>query len=754
MATELAKAYVQIVPSARGIDGSIEKVLKGESESAGASAGLGIASKIKGAIAAAGIGAAIAKTVKASLEAGGALQQSFGGLETLYGDAAQAAKDYAYEAAQAGISANDYAEQAVSFGAGLKQAFGGDTQKAVEAANTAILDMADNAAKMGTPLENIQNAYQGFAKSNYTMLDNLKLGYGGTKEEMERLLADAEKFSGVKYDISNLGDVYQAIHVVQEQLGLAGVAADEAKETLSGSFGAMKASAENLLANMALGENIKPQLTNLATSTKNFLVGNLLPMIGNILKSVPTIFSTIFELAVDAITSVNWIEAGHSLINKIRDGVTALSDQIPTKLQEIGESAKEFFANIDWKQVGSDVIGLIKDGANLLFNDIPNLLLNIGNAAFDFFKGVNWKQVGQDAIDLIGSGIQFLVNNIPNAIQSIANTALTLFKNSEWIQAGVAIIKKITSGIVMLVSQIPTKIKEIGNTAINWVKGLDWIQTGTAFIKKIVSGIVMLVNNIPTKLKEIGNTAIEWIKGLHWLRTGRTIINTIVDGIKELVESIPTKIKEIGTSAIAGFKELKWLRAGRTIINKIVDGIKELITSIPDKLKEIASNAKKAFTDIEWGQVGKDIVNGIANGIKSIPGTLASAAKSAAKSALDAAKSALGIKSPSRVFRDQVGKMMALGMAEGFEDNIPTKAMIGDIAKAENAISMAVPKMSYSLNAQPADSPMVMLDALVSAVLDGNKQIAEGVQNGISNMKMVANNREYGRFIADLGFVR
>jgi hypothetical protein len=165
MATELGKAYVQIIPSAQGISGSIEKAIGGEATSAGKSAGLDLVGALKGAIAAAGIGVAIKET----LDAGGALQQSFGGLDTIYGEASEAAKKYAYEAQQAGISANDYAEQAVSFGASLKQAFEGDTTKAVEAANTAIMDMADNAAKMGTPIENIQNAYSGFAKQNYTI---------------------------------------------------------------------------------------------------------------------------------------------------------------------------------------------------------------------------------------------------------------------------------------------------------------------------------------------------------------------------------------------------------------------------------------------------------------------------------------------------------------------------------------------------------------------------------------------------------
>lgn len=175
MATELGKAYVQIIPSAKGISGAISSELSGSTMSnIGKSAGVSIAGAMTGAIVAAGVGAAISK----SLEAGGALQQSFGGLETIYGDAAGAAKEYAAAAAEAGISANTYAEQAVSFGASLKQAYGGDTKQAIEAANTAILDMADNSAKMGTDIMSVQNAYQGFAKQNYAMLDNLKLGYG------------------------------------------------------------------------------------------------------------------------------------------------------------------------------------------------------------------------------------------------------------------------------------------------------------------------------------------------------------------------------------------------------------------------------------------------------------------------------------------------------------------------------------------------------------------------------------------------
>lgn len=307
MATELGKAYVQIIPSAKGIGGAISKELDGEAGSAGKSAGLNIAGALKGAIAAAGIGTAL----KSALEAGGNLQQSFGGIETLYGDAADAAKKYAVEAAQAGISANTYAEQAVSFGAALKSAFSGDTAKAAEAANTAIMDMADNAAKMGTPIENIQTAYQGFAKGQYQLLDNLKIGYGGTKTEMQRLLADASKLSGVEYNIDNLGDVYDAIHVIQQDLGLTGVAAAEASTTFTGSFEAMKAAGENLMASLALGQDLGPSLDALGQTVSAFVFNNLFPMIQNIIASIPSLLGGISDFIVKAIPSVMQLSLIH-----------------------------------------------------------------------------------------------------------------------------------------------------------------------------------------------------------------------------------------------------------------------------------------------------------------------------------------------------------------------------------------------------------------------------------------------------------
>ena len=241
------------------------------------------------------LGSAIKGVFATALDEGAKLQQSFGGVDTLYTTAAGSVKQYANAAASAGISANTYAEQAVSFGASLKQALGGDAVKAAQMADKAIMAMADNSAKMGTDIGSIQQTFQGFAKQNYTMLDNLKLGYGGTKEEMQRLLKDASKLEramGKKFDINNFADIVEAIDLVQQELGVAGVAAQEAQTTFSGSFAAMKASASNFLANLTLGEDIGPSLKALISSTSTFLLGNFLPMVGNIMRQLPQAVET------------------------------------------------------------------------------------------------------------------------------------------------------------------------------------------------------------------------------------------------------------------------------------------------------------------------------------------------------------------------------------------------------------------------------------------------------------------------------
>lgn len=255
--TKLADAYVQIIPVSEGITERIRQLfgdLPEEGEKTGKETGRSLADNIKRAVAAAGLTTAVGKIIKSSFSEGAALEQSLGGVETLFKKHADTVKKNAQEAYRtAGLSANEYMENVTSFSASLLSSLSGDTKQAAKVADMAMIDMSDNANKFGTDMQSIQNAYQGFAKQNYTMLDNLKLGYGGTKEEMERLLADAEKLSGHKYDISSLSDVYNAIHDIQGELDITGTTAKEASTTFSGSFGSMKAAAKNFLGVMTAG---------------------------------------------------------------------------------------------------------------------------------------------------------------------------------------------------------------------------------------------------------------------------------------------------------------------------------------------------------------------------------------------------------------------------------------------------------------------------------------------------------------------
>lgn len=481
MATDLGQAYVQIVPKATGISKQISNLVTPGSKAAGASAGSNIAGGIKKAIVAAGIGAAVVGVVKGAITEGGKLQQSYGGLETIYGDAAGAAKNYAAEAAKAGISANDYAEQAVSFGASLKQAFGGDTTKAVEAANTAIMDMTDNAAKMGTPIENIQNAYQGFAKQNYTMLDNLKLGYGGTKSEMERLLADAEKISGVKYDISNLGDVYSAIHVVQGELGLTGVAAQEASETFEGSFNAMKANAKNLLADLALGNDVTPSLQNLVKSINDFLINNMLPMVVNVIKALPAAITTVIQeglpTLLQAITT-----ALPQILEAIRTGIPMITNALITMLPVLIDTVTQII--------------------NMLVQYLPVFLPLIIQAGLQLFTALvgALPQIIQTITaalpQIINAVITVIINNLPLIIKAGITLFVALVKNLPAIISGIVkAIPQIISAIVNAFAPGFSKLASVGKNLISglWegIKGAGgWLwDKVTGFLDGIWDGI-------------------------------------------------------------------------------------------------------------------------------------------------------------------------------------------------------------------------------------------------------------------------
>lgn len=498
---DIGKAYVQIIPKAEGISDKIKGVVSPGAKEAGKEAGGNFVGSLTKIIAGAAIGGTVVAGFKSALDAGGKLQQSFGGLETLYGDAAEAAKNYAAQATQAGISANDYAEQAVSFGASLKAAFGGDTAAAAEAANTAILDMADNAAKMGTPLESIQNAYQGFAKGNYTMLDNLKLGYGGTKAEMERLLEDAQKLTGVEYDMDNLGDVYSAIHAIQEDLGLTGVAADEAATTFSGSFGAMKAAAENLLANLALGQDVGPAMAQLATSAGTFFFNNLVPMVGNIVSQIPTMVTSFIQAGLPMLT-----ESGQGLVNSVISGITTtLPNLLSTASQMITNFADTITENLPTiLEKGGEILQSVVDG---FLEALPGIYDSVGELVNTIgeFLSANIPTIGEKGGEIVRGLASSFVQNLPKIIASLARLAQTITQNLVKLvpivlKAGFNIISGLARGLggsaLGLVRSAMNSIKEAMQKPIQDAK--DFIS---GIIEKIKGFFPISIGNIFSNLR-------------------------------------------------------------------------------------------------------------------------------------------------------------------------------------------------------------------------------------------------------------
>lgn len=487
MATELAKAYVQIIPSAEGIQGRIQKEIEPEADSAGSSFGGKMVGMIKKVIAAAAIG----KALSASISEGAALEQSLGGIETLFKDSADKVKANAAKAYQtAGMSANDYMELTTSFSASLLSSLAGDTSKAADVADMAMVDMSDNANKMGTNMEDIKNAYQGFAKQNYTMLDNLKLGYGGTKSEMERLLADAQKISGVEYNIDNLSDVYSAIHVIQGQLDITGTTAKEAATTISGSFNQMKAAAKNVMGEIALGMDVGPALNELANTIITFAVGNLLPAVWNVISALPSaIITFVTALGPQLFAAVS------GLIPQIASGITT---GIPTLYQSAMQLMDQFNIGIQEQlpillQKGVDFITNIVNG---ILQNLPQVITMAGNVITYFANTIisMLPTILSAGARLLLRLVNGIINNLPQIAQAAA-TAIVRFVASigqnlpQILQSGITIIAKLAAGLIRAIPNLVGQIPAIISAIVNAFTSQNWGSIGINIISGIASGL-------------------------------------------------------------------------------------------------------------------------------------------------------------------------------------------------------------------------------------------------------------------------
>ena len=474
--TELAKAYVQIIPSAEGIKGKITEALGGEAASAGQSAGKSIGGNLVGTLKKALVAAGIGTAIKESIEEGAALEQSIGGIETLFKDSADTMKQYASEAYKtAGMSANEYMETATGFAASLLQGLGGDTAKAADIANMSITDMSDNANKMGTDMESIKNAYAGFSKQNYTMLDNLKLGYGGTKSEMERLLADAQKLSGVEYNIDNLSDVYSAIHVIQEDLDITGTTAKEAASTLSGSLSSMKAAFTNVLGNLALGEDIGPSLEALTDTVFTFLTGNLIPMVANVIRGAPQLLSGVLTGAIRMLNIASnnadeIVQSGIEIISELANGTLAAAPYLIEAAVRLVASLGNALINADWVTIANNFITTLRDNMDIAAGEI---LGTDGNIIQSVFSSITEKlpEVLNKGVEIISNLAMGILQNLPEIISTMGTilTQLVAFimQNLPTIlTAGVTLLKNLAMGILQ---NLPEIIASIYTVLINLV---------------------------------------------------------------------------------------------------------------------------------------------------------------------------------------------------------------------------------------------------------------------------------------------
>ncbi|MFS9305212.1 PblA [Streptococcus peroris] len=655
MATEIAQAYVQLIPSARGITGKIQSLLNPEASAAGQSAGQSLGSSLVSVmtkvIAAAGIG----KAFSAALNEGASLQQSLGGIETLFKDSADKVKGFANEAYKTtGLSANAYMENVTGFSASLLQSLGGDTDKAAETANMAMIDMSDNANKMGTSMESIQMAYQGFAKQNYTMLDNLKLGYGGTKQEMQRLLADAEKLTGVKYDINNLSDVYNAIHAIQENLDITGTTAKEAASTFSGSFESMKAAAQNVLGKLALGENILPSLQALAETTSTFLFDNFFPMVGNILSGLGLVLTEGISQIASQLFGDTFGSAVYDQLSRVTGIFQTFFDMIFGSLSK--QDNIDILTMLGFSEGAANQIVNIADNIRVTFENIGVVAGNVASIVIDFVGDLLGIKDGEQGVNLLGIAFESITGFIRDASESLSNftswlkdspLALDALKSavvgitSAWagykavmtVIKGIEAIRNATLAItngLMLAQFVRTgalTAAEAANAAatmgasgafsiFNAVLAANPIGLIVTAVAALVAALIWFFTQTETG-QQIWSSFVDWIKQA-WQGIADFFVNlwsgisegasTLWDGVvaawTAYVETVKAVWGAIGTffsdlwTGIQEFASVAWTAITSTvmaIIQPFIDGFMNIWSNISDGLTQIWEGIKMIF---------------------------------------------------------------------------------------------------------------------------------------------------------------
>ena len=748
--------------------------------------GLSVVTKATaGAVAAIGTGAAA--IVKTSLDVVANMEQQVGGVETLFKDSASTViknANMAYRTAQ--ISANEYMSTVTSFSASLLQGLGGDTAKAAEIANTALIDMADNANKMGTNMRDIQNAYQGFAKQNYTMLDNLKLGYGGTQAEMIRLINDSGVLNEKIEDLDNVtfDQMILAIHKIQENLGITGTSAKEAATTIEGSVNSAKAAWENFEAGVISAndlvdtfwtasqnifnnlEQIIPRLGKTGMDVLESLsgkIGEAVPQLKVFTDSVGNLADKLQNMSTDELMNLGKTVAvlagaapafsalGKSAgtcgdilsgLGEISGGTVAKLNKMPGDIKKLGgkmkAGAKALSTAKDavlipfegMEEQISGVLGKITYHVKYYGAGIQNQISKLGapvtNAVSKFTAPI--RKLGSvigGSFGKVGTQISGYASIIGNAFAPILSSVAGFIPSFISLLNFGAVAAVVVAGLGLIYSQFGTQIDQLlllaqtkgpeiisnlGNGITAALPGLmgqgatlilglmnaitanlpALISTGASIIATLVSSLAeQLPQLIPAAASMILTLVEAMISNLpQIISSGLDLMMGLAQGIANAIPQVTAKapviIGKLASTIITNLPKI--IQTGIQILTQLAVGLVKGIPTLLGKIPSMISQIKNAFTSVDWGSVGVNIIKGIASGLSSAAKSLADAAANAASNALDWVKSKLGIHSPSRVFRDQVGKMMALGMGIGFEKNIPVKSMSAGVKRAVGSL--------------------------------------------------------------------
>lgn len=637
----------------------------------------------------AGITAAFGAVTKASLNSVASLEQNIGGVETLFKDSAQTVIDNANMAYKtAGVSANKYMETVTSFSASLLQGLGGDTAEAARIADMAMVDMSDNANKFGTNMEDIQNAYQGFAKQNYTMLDNLKLGYGGTQEEMIRLINDSGILNEKIEDLDNVSfdQMIQAIHKIQENMGIAGTTSEEALTTIEGSVNAAKAAFDNFLN----GSSSPQELADAVITAGKNITNNLMEIVPRLAEELPKVGSILMDSLSESLNSGKLNElmsVGGEIVSNLTTGiiavlpglVTAASKMISSFAENIGSSIPQLLSS------GMQIVQAIINGMLQVLPSIGAFAVQLVAALYIYLakQGPGLLQQGYELLNNLVTGfVQAIPEMLPKVLDFIQGIGEKLAEAAPiLIQKGFEILSKLVEGITTALPILIAKVPEIISTFANIINDNFPIilAKGAELLGQLLLGILQAIPTLVANIPKIVTAIVDVIEAFNWLSLGTKIITFFKNGIMNMVGAVKNAGKSVYDGIHNALKNLPSTLSnlGRSAIYNLSATISGLASSAKSAAFKIASSIESALLKLpsKMISIGKNIVLGLWNGISGMVGWISDKVMGFANSVLGGIKKALGIHSPSKRMRDEVGKYMALGMGIGFEKNIPVDDM-------------------------------------------------------------------------------